>query len=96
MGPDLMQSIITQMSEHLKKFSDLAQTPVILVSQVIRGYFRSCPSSQNRRVMVRLRAPRICSMVISTSRPWVRESTAVSRITAGAQGDGGNLRIQRH
>ena len=39
MGPDLMQSIITQMSEHLKKFSDLAQTPVILVSQVIRGYF---------------------------------------------------------
>ena len=39
MGPDLMQSIITQMAEHLKKFSDLAQTPVILVSQVIRGYF---------------------------------------------------------
>ena len=28
-----------QMSEHRKKFSDLAQTPVILVSQVIRGYF---------------------------------------------------------
>ena len=39
MGPDLMQSIISQMSEHMKKFSDLAQTPVILVSQVIRGYF---------------------------------------------------------
>ena len=39
MGPDLMQSIISQMAEHLKKFSDLSQTPVILVSQVIRGYF---------------------------------------------------------
>ena len=39
MGPDLMQNIISQMSEHLKKFGDLSQTPVILVSQVIRGYF---------------------------------------------------------
>jgi len=39
MGPDLMQQIISQLSEHLKKFSDLSQTPVILVSQVIRGYF---------------------------------------------------------
>ena len=39
MGPDLMQQIISQLAEHLKKFSDLSQTPVILVSQVIRGYF---------------------------------------------------------
>ena len=39
MGPDLMQTIISQLAEHLKKFGDLAQTPVILVSQVIRGYF---------------------------------------------------------
>ena len=39
LGPDLMQQIIAQLSEHLKKFSDLSQTPVILVSQVIRGYF---------------------------------------------------------
>ena len=39
MGPELMQTIITQLAEHLKKFGDLAQTPVILVSQVIRGYF---------------------------------------------------------
>ena len=39
MGPDLMQMIIAQMSEHLKKFTELSQTPVILVSQVIRGYF---------------------------------------------------------
>ena len=39
MGPDLMQSIISQLAEHLKKFRDLSKTPVILVSQVIRGYF---------------------------------------------------------
>ncbi len=39
MGPDLMQTIISQLAEHLKKFGDLAQTPIILVSQVIRGYF---------------------------------------------------------
>ena len=39
MGHDLMQTIISQLAEHLKKFGDLAQTPVILVSQVIRGYF---------------------------------------------------------
>jgi flagellar biosynthesis protein FlhA len=39
MGPDLMQQIITQMAEYLKKFAELSQTPVLLVSQVIRGYF---------------------------------------------------------
>ncbi len=39
MGPELMQSIISQLAEHLKKFGGLSQTPVILVSQVIRGYF---------------------------------------------------------
>ena len=39
MGPDLMQSIISQMGTHLKKFGDLSQTPVVLVSQVIRSYF---------------------------------------------------------
>ena len=39
MGPDLMHQIVTQMAEHMKKFADLSQTPVILVSQVIRGYF---------------------------------------------------------
>ena len=38
-GPDLMQQIIAQLAEHLKKFSELSQTPIILVSQVIRGYF---------------------------------------------------------
>ena len=39
MGPDLMQQIISQLAEHIKKFGDLSQTPIILVSQVIRGYF---------------------------------------------------------
>ncbi|MBQ3497059.1 MAG: FHIPEP family type III secretion protein, partial [Oscillospiraceae bacterium] len=38
MGPELMQQIITQLSEHMKKFNDLSQTPVVLVSQVIRVY----------------------------------------------------------
>jgi flagellar biosynthesis protein FlhA len=38
-GPDLMQTIIVQMSGYLKKFAELSQTPVILVSQAIRGYF---------------------------------------------------------
>jgi flagellar biosynthesis protein FlhA len=39
MGPELMQQIITQMAEYMKKFGELSQTPVLLVSQVIRGYF---------------------------------------------------------
>ncbi len=39
MGPDLMQQIISQLADHLKKFNELSQTPIILVSQVIRGYF---------------------------------------------------------
>ncbi|MCI8321963.1 MAG: flagellar biosynthesis protein FlhA [Dorea sp.] len=39
LGPDLMQQIISQLTQHLKKFNDLSQIPIILVSQVIRGYF---------------------------------------------------------
>jgi flagellar biosynthesis protein FlhA len=39
MGPDLMQQIISQMAEYMKKFGELSQTPILLVSQVIRGYF---------------------------------------------------------
>ena len=39
MGPDLMQQIVSQLTAQLKKFIDLSQTPIILVSQVIRGYF---------------------------------------------------------
>lgn len=39
MGADLMQQTVGQVGEHLKKFHELSQTPIILVSQVIRGYF---------------------------------------------------------
>lgn len=39
MGPELMQQIITQMTELMQGFNRLSQTPIILVSQVIRGYF---------------------------------------------------------
>ena len=38
MGPDLMQQIVTQLSEFIKKFNDLSQTPIVLTSQVIRIY----------------------------------------------------------
>ena len=38
MGPDLMQNIITQLADYLKKFNDLSQTPIVLTSQVIRIY----------------------------------------------------------
>ena len=34
-----MQQTVGQIGEHIKKFNDLSQTPVVLVSQVIRGYF---------------------------------------------------------
>ena len=39
MGPDLMQQVVSQLANQMKKFNDLSQTPIILVSQVIRGYF---------------------------------------------------------
>ena len=39
MGPELMQQIVSQLAGQMKKFNDLSQTPIILVSQVIRGYF---------------------------------------------------------
>lgn len=38
MGPDLMQQLVAQIGEHLKKFNDLGQTPIVLTSQVIRVY----------------------------------------------------------
>ena len=38
MGPDLMQGIVNQLAEYLKKFNDLSQTPIVLTSQVIRVY----------------------------------------------------------
>ncbi len=39
MGADLMQQTVGQIGEYIKKFHELSQTPIILVSQVIRGYF---------------------------------------------------------
>jgi flagellar biosynthesis protein FlhA len=39
MSPDLMQQIVGQLAEYMKKFGELSQTPIVLVSQVIRGYF---------------------------------------------------------
>ena len=38
MGPDLMQQIISQLGDFMKKFNDLSQTPIVLTSQVIRVY----------------------------------------------------------
>lgn len=36
--PDVMQHMVSQIGEELKKFNDLAQSPIILTSQVIRVY----------------------------------------------------------
>ncbi len=38
MSPDLMQNLVTQIAEHMKKFTDLGQNPVVLTNQVIRVY----------------------------------------------------------
>ncbi|MBQ9347111.1 MAG: flagellar biosynthesis protein FlhA [Oscillibacter sp.] len=38
MGPELIQPVISQLSESMKKFQDLGQSPVLLTSQVIRVY----------------------------------------------------------
>ncbi len=38
MGPDLMQQIVNQLADYLRKFNDLSQTPIVLTSQVIRIY----------------------------------------------------------
>lgn len=38
LGPEHMQQIVAQLGEHLKKFHDLSQTPIVLTSQVIRVY----------------------------------------------------------
>ena len=39
LGSDLMQQIITQVADYVRTFNELSQPPIILVSQVIRGYF---------------------------------------------------------
>ena len=39
LGSDLMQQILTQVADYIRKFNELSQPPILLVSQVIRGYF---------------------------------------------------------
>lgn len=39
LNPEAMQKIITQMSDIVKKFAELGQSPIILTSHVIRLYF---------------------------------------------------------
>lgn len=39
LSPELMQSIITQMGEEIKKFNELGQNPIVLTSQGIRVHF---------------------------------------------------------
>ncbi len=39
LSPDVMQSVITQLSDEVKKFQDFGQTPLVLTSQVVRIHF---------------------------------------------------------
>ncbi len=38
MEPDLIQALITQLAEHMPKFAELGQPPILLTSQVVRIY----------------------------------------------------------
>ena len=38
MGPELIQPIISQLAENIRKFQELGQSPILLTSQVIRVY----------------------------------------------------------
>ncbi len=40
MGPDLLQPLLSQLAEHMKKFTELGQSPVLLTNEVIRVYLR--------------------------------------------------------
>ncbi len=39
LSPDILQSLVRQVSEETKKFANLSQTPVILTSEVMRAHF---------------------------------------------------------
>lgn len=39
LDPSVIQGIVTQLSDNIKKFKDLSQTPIVLTSHVIRVYF---------------------------------------------------------
>ena len=38
LSPEIMQHVVEQIGEELKKFNELSQDPIILTSQVIRIY----------------------------------------------------------
>jgi len=40
MGPDLLQPLLTQLAELMKKFTELGQQPILLTNEVIRVYLR--------------------------------------------------------
>ena len=39
LSPDVMQNVITQLSDEVKKFQELGQPPIVLTSQVVRLHF---------------------------------------------------------
>ena len=39
LSPDVMQNVITQLSDEVKKFHDFGQAPLVLTSQVVRVHF---------------------------------------------------------
>ncbi len=39
LSPDMMQSIIQQLGDEIRKFQELAQDPIVLTSQVVRQHF---------------------------------------------------------
>ncbi len=39
LSPDVMQGVITQMTEEVRKFQEIGQVPIILTSQVVRVHF---------------------------------------------------------
>ena len=39
LSPDVLQSLVRQVSEEVKKFKELSQTPIILTSEVMRAHF---------------------------------------------------------
>lgn len=39
LNPDVLQSVINQLTVQLKKFNSFSQTPVVLTSQVMRVHF---------------------------------------------------------
>ncbi len=39
LSPDVMQNVITQLSDEVKKFHDFGQSPLVLTSQVVRVHF---------------------------------------------------------